>query len=85
VVAVDGVDINDWIDVPPPFFDFNVFPGRSNLAILNGGAWAVERVIWNPFPETEYHDYALLILEDDIEAASIRAIGAMQRLQQHPQ
>lgn len=35
--------------------------------LLNGGAWAVERVIWNPFPVTQYNDYALLILEDDLE------------------
>jgi hypothetical protein len=35
--------------------------------MLNGGAWAVERVILNPFPVTEYDDYALLILEDDME------------------
>lgn len=56
-----------WLDNPPMLFRFNVFPGRSKLAILNGGAWAVERVIWNPFPETQYNDYALLILEDDID------------------
>jgi V8-like Glu-specific endopeptidase len=67
VVEVVGVDINDWIDMNPPLFDFDVFPGRSELAPLNGGAWAVERVIWNPFSLNEYNDYALLILEDDIE------------------
>lgn len=67
VVQVYGVEINDWLDNPPMFFQFDVFPGRSSLAILNGGAWAVERVVWNPFPETQYDDYALLILEDDIE------------------
>lgn len=67
VIQVDGVDINDWIEDPPPLFSFEVFPGRSNLAMLNGGAWTVERVIWNPFIESEYNDYALLILEDDVE------------------
>lgn len=67
VVQVHEVDINKWIDDPPMFFRFEVFPGRSKLAILNGGAWTVERVIWNPFPETHYNDYAILILEDDIE------------------
>lgn len=67
VADVDGVDVNVWLDNPPPFFDFDVFPGRSELAPLNGGAWPVERVVWNPFPETEHNDYALLILEDDVE------------------
>ncbi len=66
VVQIFGVDTNDWLDNPPMFFRLNVFPGRSKLAILNGGAWAVERIIWSPFPETQYDDYALLILEDDI-------------------
>jgi V8-like Glu-specific endopeptidase len=65
VVQVYEHEINDWLDNPPMFFRLEVFPGRSNVALLNGGAWAVERVIWNPFPETEHNDYAILILKDD--------------------
>ena len=51
-----GADLNEWIDDQPMFFSFDVFPGRSNLAILNGGAWAVERVIYNPFPGLQQNE-----------------------------
>ena len=67
VVEIDDVDVNAWLDTPPKFFSFNVFPGRSNLAVLNGGVWAVERVVRNPFPGFPYNDYVILVLEDDIE------------------
>lgn len=67
VVGGTWGDLNEWIDDPPEFFSLDVFPGRSSEVLLNGGAWAVERVIWNPFPETMYDDYALLILTDDEE------------------
>lgn len=66
-VEVNGVDLKFWLDNPPMFFSLNVFPGRSNTAILNGGAWAVEEIEYNPFSGIHYNDYALLILEDDIE------------------
>lgn len=66
-VTGDTDEIDDWLEDLPAFFYFDVFPGRSNTAVLNGGAWAVERVIWNPHPANSYNDYALLILEDDVE------------------
>lgn len=67
VVEGTGGDLNEWIDDPPMFFHLDVYPGRSKDAVLNGGAWAVERVVWNPYPKTRYDDYVLLILEDDVE------------------
>ncbi|WP_217909982.1 trypsin-like peptidase domain-containing protein [Pseudenhygromyxa sp. WMMC2535] len=62
-----GVNVNEMIEDEPALFDFSVFPGRSNVAILNGGDWRVERVLYNPYPVTEYDDYAILVLEDDPE------------------
>ncbi len=67
-VAV-GVDVNQMIEVDPPLFDFSIFPGKSNIAILNGGGWRVEQVLYNPYPATKYDDYAILVLEDDPERA----------------
>ncbi len=32
VVQVYGADINEWLEEPPVFFGFDVFPGRSNSA-----------------------------------------------------
>ena len=85
IIEVQGVDVNDWIDNPPKFFHFDVFPGRSKVATINGGAWAVERVVWNPFSGGTTNDYVLLLLEDDIDRSGQYGAGKTFRVHQDPQ
>lgn len=67
--------INQWLESPPAGFYFRVLPGRLPDALLNGGVWNVERVIWGPYAFTELYwsgeDYALLVLEDDPDRSGV--------------
>jgi V8-like Glu-specific endopeptidase len=71
----DGGDINPLIEMNPPGFSFQVYPGRSADAVLNGGAWDVESVVWGPHAWDGLfwsgEDYALLILEDDPDRSGV--------------
>lgn len=62
-------DINPTIMMDPDGFLFEVYPGRDQSELLNGGPWKVESVVYGPTAFTDLwwggEDYALLILEDD--------------------
>jgi V8-like Glu-specific endopeptidase len=71
----DDGDINPMLQMNPPGFSFQVYPGRSDDAVLNGGAWDVESVVWGPHAWDGFfwngEDYALLILEDDPDRSGV--------------
>ena len=71
----DGFDVNVLLNLDPPGFSFQVYPGRAGDAIFNGGAWDVERVVWGPNAWNGLYwggeDYALVILEDDPDRSGV--------------